>query len=136
MKQNASKIDRASVELATARAKDYVAATAELCRKFIEDPEREVRVAKCYCISCHYMRHLGGASMTIRPCGLCGEDHVYGSTYTDALCKPCALKNGLCKHCGGDVEMKNRRKPYPFQDDPLGSHDSCGGADAKSDSES
>lgn len=54
-----------------------------------------------------------GAAITLEPCMRCGEMQTYGSTNTDALCLPCAKETGLCKHCGGDLALRERRKTWP-----------------------
>lgn len=70
------------------------------------------------CKYCTFIRpdRIGGAAMTEASCGLCQKPLMFGSTCTDRLCPDCARNNGLCKHCGADLELKDRRKPYPFED--------------------
>jgi len=43
----------------------------------------------------------------------CGKDQLYGNTRTDALCLECAQETMLCKHCGGDRELRTERRDWP-----------------------
>lgn len=51
--------------------------------------------------------------MTTQPCMCCYKPVMYGSTATDALCMDCAREHDLCKRCGGDIELRTRRKDWP-----------------------
>lgn len=76
------------------------------------DTKRTERLAKCECVLCFTSGRVGGAMCTTTICGLCDEVLHFGSTCTDVLCPECAKKHGLCKHCGGDIDLKQRRKPW------------------------
>lgn len=78
--------------------------------KILEDPERESRLENQECVLCHYDSKVGGAAMTSSTCGLCETEIHSGNTNIDKLCKECAVKHKLCKHCGADIEYKNRKK--------------------------
>ncbi|MDA8114217.1 MAG: hypothetical protein M0Z43_05775 [Acidithiobacillus sp.] len=67
------------------------------------------------CRMCHYGNRfsLAGAAMTKEPCMCCGKDQLYGNTRTDALCLECAQETMLCKHCGGDRELRTERRDWP-----------------------
>lgn len=60
------------------------------------------------CRICFYDSKIGGAAMTNSNCKLCGVEMNFGSTNVDALCMQCAQSHKLCKHCGADVELKQR----------------------------
>ena len=77
------------------------------------DARKNERLKRHECKACFYASRIGGAAMTTRPCMSCGSEEMYGSTATDVLCMDCATKHGLCKHCGGDLEMRTRRKDWP-----------------------
>lgn len=79
-------------------------------QKIIEDPERKERLENQECQLCHYDRKIGGAAMTSAECGLCETTVHSGNTNIDRLCKACAISHNLCKHCGADMDYKNRRK--------------------------
>lgn len=109
-------ISQCSVERATDYAKyiseDYVAKSLQ----FLSDGNKADRIRRGLCKTCFYFRlsRVGGAAMTSRPCGICGEEQHYGSTATDPLCLACANEWKLCKQCGGDSLMRIRRKDaYP-----------------------
>ena len=102
---------------ATELAAQRVKARLELAEEIKADARKPDRLKRHFCKSCFYSSMVGGAAMTNRPCMSCGIDQMYGSTNTDVLCMACASKNSLCKHCGGDLEMRVRRKVWP--DDPI-----------------
>lgn len=108
-------IDAASVYNATAQAKHYIGKCRSTLRRIDEDPDREKRLKRQECGFCHYMAgKIGGAAVTTAPCGICDRQVSSGNTCIAALCLDCAKRLGLCKHCGGDIEMKHRRKPRDF----------------------
>jgi hypothetical protein len=94
-------------------AKNYVSDVISHANDVQADPRKKERLKQNECIACFYRGRIGGAAMTSRPCGLCGQEEMYGSTATDALCLACAQKHELCKHCGGDLHMRVRRKEWP-----------------------
>ncbi len=105
-------VDAVSIYRATDNAKHRVKDLKIKIADFDNDPKKSERVEKSLCKHCFYIAnaHIGGAMFTSRECGLCKEVQTYSSTATQPLCLPCAKENGLCKQCGGDVEMKHRRK--------------------------
>lgn len=98
---------------ATQRANAKVQTSSALERKVVDDLSRESRLFKGECGACFYGFRMGGAAMTERPCMSCASMQLYGSTSTDVLCMPCATSGGLCKHCGGDLDMQVTRKVWP-----------------------
>lgn len=108
-------IDRCSIDNATARAKHYADVAVERARQVTEDHERAERLAACECPMCYKGSRIGGAAMTRSLCGICCTEMVFGNTCTDNLCLECAKSNLLCKRCGGDIDMKIRRKPRPLE---------------------
>lgn len=77
----------------------------------VEDPERKKRRAEATCRPCYYLRmRVGGSMITSKRCRICGEDVSYASTATGETCVPCAKKHRLCRWCGADVELRERRK--------------------------
>lgn len=109
-------IDRTTIEHANGHARDHVSWVIRLASNFLKDPKRKDRKRESKCMPCFYREsRIGGASITTQPCGICGKERVFPSTATDALCLECAIENGLCCECGGDMEMANRRKPRPFE---------------------
>jgi hypothetical protein len=82
----------------------------ESFRKLLEDPDKEKRLADQECVICYYSGKIGGAAMTDSHCGICDTTMHFGSTNVDRLCTVCAEKHKLCKHCGADMDYKNRNK--------------------------
>jgi hypothetical protein len=110
MKQKAFVMDKANLEWATERAKMWVNDLSSLANDVAKDVRKASRTSAQECKSCFYGSRGGGSAITERDCASCGETQVYGSTNTDCLCKQCAVKLKLCKHCAGDIYMKVRRK--------------------------
>jgi len=105
------KIDAAQIVRSTHSAKKRIEKTIELANKFVFDPDRQTRLEKSECPVCYYIdSRVGGAMMTTVQCALCDEIMCFPSTSTDILCLGCAKHTKLCKHCGADVDVKNRRK--------------------------
>jgi len=97
----------------TERAKARVKAQIALVEEILIDARKLERLKRHECKACFYNGRIGGSAMTARECMCCGEIQYYGSTATDVLCMTCAVKHKLCKHCGGDLEMRTRRKEWP-----------------------
>ena len=97
----------------THRSKELVDSIIQRAKEIETDARKDERVAAQLCKACFYGSHIGGSAMTHRPCMSCGQDQMYASTYTDVLCKPCAVEGKLCKHCGGDIDMKVGRRNWP-----------------------
>lgn len=81
--------------------------------KVANDTEKEARLNAQLCKACHYFERIGGQAFTMRPCMSCGSEEKYSSTVTDVLCKSCAKEGDLCKRCGGDLEMRVKRRIWP-----------------------
>lgn len=115
MRQPAKVLTPATAVLASAKAKavgrDYV----RMAERFNSDSDKQARKSRHQCKTCWYiLGKVGGAAMTVRPCACCAEEQTYGSTCTDVLCLKCAKEHELCAHCGGDIDMRERRKkPFP-----------------------
>lgn len=82
----------------------------ESYQKLLTDPDKIKRISEQECVICYYGSKIGGAAMTNSNCGLCDTVMRFGSTCVDKLCKDCADKHKLCKHCGADINYKNRNK--------------------------
>ena len=113
MRQRAKKLNTGNMISDTYRAKDYYNSWIELANKATSDTDKAERLKRHECKACFYGGRIGGATITTRPCMCCGKEEHYGSTNTDVLCLDCAKKHKLCKHCGGDIEMRIRRKDWP-----------------------
>lgn len=118
MQKKSIKVDQCSVAHATSRAKQYVEDYEKKVHASSNDISKEARLKLSQCKSCFYFfgSRVGGAAITHQDCGICGKDMIFSNTCTDLICFACAEKNGLCNKCGGDVEMKERRKPYHFME--------------------
>ncbi len=79
-------------------------------QKIVNDTDKKNRLENQECVCCHYDSKMGGAAMTKTNCSMCEKEMHFGSTSIDRLCKECAKEHGLCKHCGADMDYKQRRK--------------------------
>lgn len=113
MAQRPMVMSKATMVGATERAQQRIKAWLDLARSVETDARKSERLAQLECKACFYSSRMGGAAMTYRPCMSCGSNELYGSTNTDVLCTPCATAGDLCKHCGGDRELRARRKTWP-----------------------
>lgn len=100
------KFDLCNVLTSTSWAQEYV----DKCKLIVEDPDKVLRLEAQECVVCFYNSRLGSAVVTDRPCCLCEIMLYCGSSCIDRLCKDCAEKYKLCKHCGADINLRNRRK--------------------------
>lgn len=104
----------ATMVQATRIAKAKIQSVMDYAQQLESDPKREERLARNMCKACFYgPPRIGGSAMTSQPCMCCGDDQMYASTNTDVLCLDCAKAHGLCKHCGGDVEIRTDRENWP-----------------------
>jgi len=116
MEKPAKRMSIVNMVSATGIAKNSESELIERATDMKGDRRKKERKKRNYCRWCFYTPRMGGQSCTNQPCGMCGEIQHYGSTDTDALCLACAKKYDLCKHCGGDVEMRVRRRKWPQED--------------------
>ena len=117
MQRPAKKLDRYAVEFATSMASSHYKDILTRVYEAKIDANKPKRLKKkSECKVCFYINkdRIGGAAMTKQPCGICGEVVWYGSTNTDVLCLDCAIKHSLCKHCGGDREMRRQRRKFDW----------------------
>lgn len=119
MYRDKPKIDRASIERTTNEVASYVRALIERAEAIKDDAERHHRWDVSECVYCYgpYGADRQGSTCTVRmECGLCDKIVAFATSNFDLLCVECARKNGLCKHCGGDVDLKVRRKKRAFEE--------------------
>jgi|GEM_PF-1730318 len=118
VKQLPVHIDRYHVVAKTDRALHHLEETVSRAREAAEDLRRQERLQKGECRSCFYLvGRIGGAVVTSRPCGLCGEEMLFANTCTDVLCPSCSKSHSLCRHCGADLELRPRRRNFAFVED-------------------
>ena len=110
---NRQKIDRVSIEQRNWRNKEHIKDIREKLAAFDSYKVTNKTDLCGYCATIMRGR-IGGAAITNSECSLCKEDMMFSNTCVDVLCSKCALDNRLCKHCGADIELKNRNKPRPF----------------------
>lgn len=106
-------MDVANMSRATEMARLRVKHVLDLAEQISTDARKAERLKRQECKGCFYGSRLGGAAITQRACMCCAQMQSYGSTATDVLCMPCAQKSELCKHCGGDIELRVRRRKWP-----------------------
>ncbi|MHC4649001.1 MAG: hypothetical protein ACYTBJ_26400 [Planctomycetota bacterium] len=93
----------------TARAKMYRDSAIERANLLQNDPEKKVRIDDNSCVVCFYGSRCGGAAITTSKCKECGKEMTFGSTCVDKYCDSCASRFLVCKQCGADIGLVNRR---------------------------
>ena len=112
MERSRAVMSKGNMLIATERAKGRVDELLRHADEVRDDSRKRDRQDRHECRACFYGGRIGGAAMTRRDCMCCGESQLYGSTATDVLCLECAKIHKLCKHCGGDLEMRTRRREW------------------------
>ena len=102
-------IDRCSIERQNGNQRAYIDHIVARYNQLTLDLDRKERMAAQQCVVCWKAGRIGGAAFTTRQCGLCDTTLHSGSTNIDVLCPECARRAKLCRHCGADLELKNRR---------------------------
>lgn len=116
MKKPCIKLDRVKVTIANNAAIRRI----EKAKLMVNDPNKKERQERQLCVSCNYSERIGGQSITYSRCGICSREMSFPSTATDLLCKDCAVNNGLCKCCGADIDLKERRRPRSYEKSTVG----------------
>lgn len=113
MKREPSDFDQDFLISRTERAKRQVDSAIKRARSLEQDSDRDERLRRHLCKACHYFTKLAGQAITTQPCSCCGVQQTYASTDTDIVCAECAQEHEICKHCGGDREMRTDRRDWP-----------------------
>lgn len=92
---------------ATYTTKAHMDHYLETAEKLQSDPEREKRESACICKWCFYMSSVG-VDWT-RPCIVCG---VEMPLTRDKVCLMCAKEHHLCVKCGGDLDLRIKRRKW------------------------
>ena len=81
---------------------------------FAGDSKAAARLYSQECKTCFYLRgSVCGQAFTSYICGLCGTEQMHHNTCVPRLCRECATANELCRQCGGDIDMRQRRNNWP-----------------------
>ncbi len=111
MRARKKNVDNVSIMNSTHFAKQRVDSTIKLSEKLKTDPDKNTRKEKQQCQTCYYISgRIGGSAMTTVECGVCDDIMMFSNTCVDTVCPKCAKKHNLCVHCGGDIDMVQRRK--------------------------
>lgn len=113
MQQKPMIMSRRNMVAQTLFSKSRAKSLVDQARLIQEDPKKNERIDASKCVVCYYLTRVGGAAMTYRECMCCTNNMLYSSTATDVLCTECAVKYGLCKCCGGDLELNVNRLHWP-----------------------
>ncbi|MBM5783156.1 MAG: hypothetical protein FJ368_07055 [Pelagibacterales bacterium] len=110
-----SKLDNSDISIRNGGKLDYIKKTLQLAKNLQEDPQKQERIKNCTCLVCWYRS--GGMhtnSFVHTNCKSCNKDLQFVNSNTDEVCIDCAKEHKLCKHCGADIEYKERRKQRIF----------------------
>jgi hypothetical protein len=80
--------------------------------RYPKSEARAQRKEECLCAVCFYLDkyRVGGAAITNSNCSYCMKETFFSSTCTDDFCLECAQELKICKRCGADMDLKDRRK--------------------------
>lgn len=102
--------------LKTDQAKHRYNYIMNLAETLHDDPKKDERLKAQECKVCFYTTKVAGNRVTSTTCTLCETQLTHATTSCDALCIVCAKENNLCKHCAGDIDMKQRRNKRPHEE--------------------
>lgn len=100
------KFDLDTVRFNTQAQKDRLKTYSD----FLNDPKRDERREAQLCVLCYYDSRFAGQAFTQSECAKCQREMHFHTTSQDYYCQACAKEHRLCKHCGSDVELKDRKK--------------------------
>lgn len=113
MERPHKKYDRYRYEWETGVAQGNVRKVQELADKLASDPDRPARMQKGCCTWCYYRPGpMVCNAVTKKPCDICDTPMQFGNSNVDAVCENCSKEHGICRQCGGDLNLKIRRKPF------------------------
>ena len=80
--------------------------------EFLTDSNKKKRLELGKCKFCFYLHGSGFSGQAISKwnCKVCNDPHVHENTSVPKICYACSDIYELCTVCGGDVEMRMRRK--------------------------
>jgi hypothetical protein len=78
--------------------------------EYLDDPYRVDRLEAQECVVCFRDQRQSCARSSSAQCAFCDAIIRSGNSVTDILCLRCAQSTKLCKHCGADIDLKDRRK--------------------------
>ena len=71
------------------------------------DTKKEQRLITQNCKTCFYIDdRIGGSAITKSHCIICGKEIINSSTSVDKICEECSKEYGICRHCGGSLDMQ------------------------------
>jgi hypothetical protein len=115
MRARRFKADAYNITFQTSMSRRHAEELVEAVRGYEADDKKEERFAAVECKRCFYLYRgrVGGCAMTRWSCGVCGKKSMHGSTAVPCICKDCGTKHKLCTYCGGDLDMRERRRKFP-----------------------
>ncbi len=104
-------IDLVSIQWATIRAWDRRDWFVRVFSGMRNDSEKSKRLEVHECLVCYYStRPRQHTNRRIVDCGICRSKTYHYIGLTAACCTRCAKKYKLCSHCGGTIDLRERRK--------------------------
>jgi len=90
--------------------KERIKNALELADNLRNDPNKKERKCQNLCLLCYYQeRGMHTNASVTTDCKICSDKMYFGSSDIDKIDDVCAKIYGLCKHCGCDIEYKERR---------------------------
>lgn len=104
------KFDIEDIRFRTSMQKNRIADYINITEKLTTDPEKKQRLHAQECVCCYYISVMAGQGFTESKCYNCDVEMSFSTTSQDKLCDDCAKVFKACKHCGADINLKNRNK--------------------------
>jgi hypothetical protein len=79
----------------------------ETADRIRNDPDKERRESEGFCRWCYYTSSVG-VDWSF-PCMVCEEEMLMTR---NRVCADCAKEHRLCRRCGGDLDMRARRRKW------------------------
>jgi hypothetical protein len=100
---------------ATSQANETAESVQRRVDRYNADEDRDQRVAESTCKTCWYHRRnrMCTSSYTKWLCGVCMREYMHHNGCVPTVCKTCAEDHALCRDCGGDLRMRERRRKWP-----------------------
>lgn len=109
MKLAREKIDEMSIINRTDRQLDEIRSISKKAKILKADPEKSFRTSASICKVCFYGIRIGGQIRSTRQCAFCDKFMSASNTEVDVICIECAQSQKLCRRCGADVDLIQRK---------------------------
>jgi hypothetical protein len=98
----------------TKRRKVRMNSILHTAKELTEDKLKAERHKVMECQVCFYIHGIAGQAFTEWTCRFCETQGSHPNTSVPMLCDGCAREHRLCRQCGADIDLDERRKLDPL----------------------